>query len=340
LLHDAPVEPKDAAKGFRAGRGAAKNRKEVEGKIHEDEKTGRMLYAPKVWTDETGVHAVIEKDRSVMLRQRKPDALACITLAGLALTVQPLAAQSAATDETRQRLGREYRLVEMVVAAQELLLPEQAPITLKWVSESVLAGKSSINFYFASVDLDGQGHIFWRKPGFATTLMAGSPELMQLEQGFLTALATTKSVRFGEAELVFEDVEAAVRLTFREVDSDAARQALYGKPLFLKRMIAGGREAPLPAGAEITLVLTESGRIAGRATVNWYFGAFRQTPNGGFEAGQALGSTRMAGPPEFMQAETTYLRALAAAERMRPNADGLTLENTAKTVVLDFELSR
>ena len=82
-------------------------------------------------------------------------------------------------EEARQRLGREYRLVQMVVGGDEVSLPNQPPITLKLVSETVLGGKASVNLYFAGFDLDEQGRIFWQKPGFAATLMAGSPELSE-----------------------------------------------------------------------------------------------------------------------------------------------------------------
>ena len=48
----------------------------------------------------------------------------------------------------------------------------------------------------------------------------------------------------------------------------------------------------------------------------------------------------MAGPPELMQAEAAFFRALAGVERIRPSADVVTLENAAKNIVLDFGLSQ
>ena len=176
---------------------------------------------------------------------RQRTALACILLIGLAVAVLPVSAQSTA-EETRQRRGEEYRLVQMVVGGDEVPLPEQPTITLKLVSETVLGGKASVNLYFAGVDLDDQGHIFWQKPGFASTLMAGPPELMQLEQTFFAAMASTKTVSFAGADLVLENAESVTRLTFRKTDFEAVLQALYGKTLFLRRMIAGGAEVALP----------------------------------------------------------------------------------------------
>ena len=65
-------------------------------------------------------------------------ALACLAPYRLsAVTVRPVSAQSTA-EETRQRLGEEYRLVQMVVGGNEVLLPEQPTITLKLVTETVL----------------------------------------------------------------------------------------------------------------------------------------------------------------------------------------------------------
>jgi heat shock protein HslJ len=51
---------------------------------------------------------------------------------------------------------------------------------------------------------------------------------------------------------------------------------------------------------------------------------------------RAFATTKMAGPPELMQAEDTFLRALAGVERIEISAGALTLENAAKSIVLDF----
>jgi heat shock protein HslJ len=260
---------------------------------------------------------------------------ACLALAGLAGVARPVAAQSGVVEAIGPRLGKEYRLLQMVVAGQELPLPEESPITLKLLSDTVLGGKASVNLYFTGFDLDDQGHIYWRKPGFATTLMAGPPELMQLEQAFFAAMASTNTLSFAGADLVLADADSTT-LTFRQADFDAAIQALYGKTLFLRRMIAGGTEVGLPPGAEITVSLTKDGRVEGLAAVNRYFGAWKQLAKGGIEMSRAFATTKMAGPPELMQAEDTFLRALAGVERIEISAGVLTLENAAKSIVLDF----
>ena len=54
----------------------------------------------------------------------------------------------------------------------------------------------------------------------------------------------------------------------------------------------------------------------------------------------AFGTTKMAGPPELMRTEDTFLAALAGVERITLSADGITLENAAKNIVLDFGLSQ
>ena len=105
-------------------------------------------------------------------------------------------------------------------------------------------------------------------------------------------------------------------------------------------MIAGSAEAALSPGATITLTLAGDGRVSGRAPVNSYFGSFKRLANDGIEMSGAYGTTKMSGPPELMQAEDTFFRALAGVERIRPSADGVTLENAAKNIVLDFGLSQ
>jgi heat shock protein HslJ len=169
--------------------------------------------------------------------------------------------------------------------------------------------------------------------------MAGPPELMQLEQTFFAAIASTKTVSFAETDLVLENAESVTRLTFRKTDFETVLKALYGKTLFLRRMIAGSAEVTLP-DATITLTLGADGRVSGRAPVNSYFGAYKRLGNGGIEMSGPFGTTRMAGPPELMQSEDTFLRALAGVERIRPSADGVTLENASKNIVLDFGLSQ
>jgi heat shock protein HslJ len=147
-------------------------------------------------------------------------------------------------------------------------------------------------------------------------------------------------VSIAGADLVFETGDSATRLTFQQADFDATLRALYGRTLILQRMIAGGLEVALPPGAEITMVLSEDRRIAGRSAVNQYSGAYRLLANGGIDMGGGFATTRMSGPPELMQAEDTYLRALAGVARIQPGAGTLTLENAAKTIVLDFVLSQ
>ena len=160
-------------------------------------------------------------------------ALACIVFISSAVAVRPVSAQSTA-EKIRQRLGEEYRLVQIVVGGNEVLLPDKPMITLKLVTETVMAGKASLNLYFAGFDLDDQNHIYWQKPGIASTLMAGPPELMQLEQTFFAAVASTKTVSVAGANLVLENAESVTRLTFRKTDFEAVL-----KPYMARRCSSG-----------------------------------------------------------------------------------------------------
>ena len=78
-------------------------------------------------------------------------------------------------------------------------------------------------------------------------------------------MASTKTVSFAGADLVLENAESMTRLTFQKTDFEAVVHALYGKTLFLRRMIAGNAEVTLPAGTRFLLTLAGDGRVSGRA---------------------------------------------------------------------------
>jgi heat shock protein HslJ len=68
---------------------------------------------------------------------------------------------------------------------------------------------------------------------------------------------------------------------------------------------------PIPDSAPITAEFAD-GRVAGSAGVNRYNAAVTSGTDGSFSIDQAV-TTKMAGPPEAMAAESAYLRRLQAA---------------------------
>ncbi len=83
----------------------------------------------------------------------------------------------------------------------------------------------------------------------------------------------------------------------------------------------------------VTLELGPDGKFTGQASVNRYFGAW-QGSEGTLAIGD-IGSTRMAGPPELMNEESTYFRLLGEADRYRVDDHQLELL-AGDRVILQF----
>src|SRR5512136_600251 len=81
------------------------------------------------------------------------------------------------------------------------------------------------------------------------------------------------------------------------------------------------QRSPLP-DTQITAEISEN-RISGKGTVNRYFTDY--TLQGNQIKVQSIASTRMAGPPEFMQQEAEYFEALTNAESWQVEGDELKI---------------
>ncbi|MCA9286919.1 MAG: META domain-containing protein [Phycisphaerales bacterium] len=70
--------------------------------------------------------------------------------------------------------------------------------------------------------------------------------------------------------------------------------------------------------------LSGVGKLRGFSGVNRFFGAYTATPTGTLEVG-AVGSTRMAGPPDLQAFETSFLKWLGHSQRFSVDAEGVTI---------------
>jgi heat shock protein HslJ len=105
----------------------------------------------------------------------------------------------------------------------------------------------------------------------------------------------------------------------------------------------GGTQWDLVAAADasvdwspylVTLGFQE-GRAGGKAPVNRYFGMCADHPDGGLELGP-FGMTMMAGPPEAMTAEASYVRLLESVRGYRLVDDRLALLDADGAHLLEF----
>ncbi len=100
-----------------------------------------------------------------------------------------------------------------------------------------------------------------------------------------------------------------------------------GTELKATRLVSNGTEVPLLADRPITLQLEPEGRVAGRASVNRYFGGFTPGTDGTIVWQGGLGSTRMAGPPEAMGLEAVFFQVLPQTTQVKAGRDTLTFQS-------------
>ena len=116
--------------------------------------------------------------------------------------------------------------------------------------------------------------------------------------------------------------------------SMAAAPTLDGSAWLLTGWSESDRE---PSAFKITANFAE-GQISGKSAVNSYFGSYKLGPGGNFAVGPT-GSTRMAGPPEAMQAEQTFFKLLDQVRTYRRTGGELTLADADSKALLIFSPS-
>src|SRR5262245_55512732 len=111
--------------------------------------------------------------------------------------------------------------------------------------------------------------------------------------------------------------------------------ALAGDEWRLVRWSAEGHPVALVQGAKVTFAVTPQGNVSGSASVNRYIGKMALDDGGKVTWGGGFGTTRMAGPPQFMDQETRYLAALAKVDHAA--LDGRKLALSGPAVMLEYE---
>lgn len=98
----------------------------------------------------------------------------------------------------------------------------------------------------------------------------------------------------------------------------------------------GGRD--VPAASQATLTFPESGRVAGNASCNRFFGTYTQT--GQKISFSQMGSTRMACIGPAAEQETRYLAALQKATGFEVEGSRLTIRLSGQEAPLRFSRMR
>ncbi len=124
-------------------------------------------------------------------------ALVGLSLLGACAVQTPPAAQARQDKDepapiTRARQSelteRQWVLARIVESQEVILAPEKPNMTITFFPDGKVAGGAPVNRYFGRYQLDDAGRLQWPGPGFASTMMAGPPELMDQEQEYFRSL--------------------------------------------------------------------------------------------------------------------------------------------------------
>jgi heat shock protein HslJ len=272
--------------------------------------------------------------------------LRIFNMMALAVCAAPVWAQGGASNLLSERQGIEHRLVKLAVAGEEITLPPRPIITLTFLEGNRVAGRGPVNRFFGGYHLADDGTLHWAGsgtvsgPAFGSTMMAGPPDLMNLEQTFFQALGAVNRLEARGSALVIENEDKSTSMVFEANSVERVANALMGTRLMLTRLIAEGREIPIPVGTAVVLTVDRSGHAAGYTGVNRYRGTVQFPAAGQIEFPSAFATTRMSGPEELMTLERSYLNALSTVKRWRPSLNGAVMESANGSTVLEFTTLR
>ena len=112
---------------------------------------------------------------------------------------------------------------------------------------------------------------------------------------------------------------------------------LQGRQWELKSMTLDSRDIVMDIEANLTLAFGPNGKVTGYAAVNRFNGTYSFSPDGKLSwPSPGFVTTRKAGPPELMEKERAYLRALPQTDRAILRNHMLLLQNDGESTILTF----
>jgi heat shock protein HslJ len=105
----------------------------------------------------------------------------------------------------------------------------------------------------------------------------------------------------------------------------------------LVQMTINHEAIALVQDSKSTLACNQDGKVSGKATINRYSGNLKLEDDGEIIWSKAFIMTRMAGPPELMEQEQNFTRALMQTTRMYLKNSHLVLKNQDSSTILEFE---
>jgi len=125
-----------------------------------------------------------------------------------------LGASAKNAGQVKQVQGQEWHLESLRVDGNEHTLLPRSRATLQFQDDGSVTGVAFINRFFGKGTVTADGALTWGD-AFGATKMAGPPELMELEQLYLSALPKTRSVRLDAGQMLLESEDGTTRLQFR-----------------------------------------------------------------------------------------------------------------------------
>jgi heat shock protein HslJ len=168
----------------------------------------------------------------------------------------------------------------------------------------------------------------------ASTLMAGPPAEMAVEQAYFKALEKAASYYSDGKQLTLYDQAGAPMLVFQK-----SEVTLTGR-MWVATGINNGKEAVVGTAntGKSTAEFLTDGSMRGSGAVNNYSAPYKTQGADGIEIGPPI-ATEMAGPPDLMQQETEFFAALQTANKYVLTGSTLELRTSGGALAVSFVAS-
>ena len=222
--------------------------------------------------------------------------------------------------------GTSWELAQVSRKGKNVVIPKEAKITINFL-ENEINGFSGINNYSGDYMIKNNSTL---SVDVATTLMAGSENLMNIEQNFLDILQSFPKISYNASTLTLsnkKEVWTFKVLTLNKKLKNTSWKLLNMDGKDVSKLISKNEN-------NITLSFNENG-INGNSGINNYFGDY-EIVNNNIKIGP-LGSTRMAGPENLMKVEREFLELLGNSKKVKLSDQKTLILTTDKGKTLIFE---
>jgi heat shock protein HslJ len=199
-----------------------------------------------------------------------------------------------------------------------------------------VSGRAAVNTYRGTFESDGVEGTLSIGP-LASTKIGGSPEADAAETDYLAALESAATFSSDGQRLTIADSSGETVLTFEASDATIVGAWTVTGYNNGKEAVVG-----LEAGSEITAVFGDDLTLTGDSGVNSYRTSYTTSEGAAGVTEISIAppaATLKAGPPELMEQEQRFLRALESAATYTIQADELVLRDASDAIAVTLTLS-